>query len=192
MHACCWNCCKLCKCNGDNCSGEKLPFNDADAEDAQPKTSKLCEEEKHILHQALKEYQTHLNKGSTSLFGSTSVHGFSNQLVQDIISNADNIFTLDNVLSKLPVFSTKHAKFILGIFQDIFQDIEGDDDDAADIIATMDSMGLHVDADEVATDCEYLESYYDCTDSDSDDPDMLQKEYSPTSYFHYIWGATKW
>ena len=61
---------------------------------------------------------------------------------------------MDNVLSKLPVFSTKHAKFILGIFQDIFQDIEGDDDDAADIIATMDSMGLHVDADEVATDCE--------------------------------------
>ena len=53
-------------------------------------------------------------------------------------------------------------------------------------------MGLHVDADEVATDCEYLETYYDCTDSDSDDPDMLQKEYSPTSYFHYIRGATKW
>ena len=54
------------------------------------------------------------------------MHGFSNQLVQDIISNAHNIFTLDNVLSKLPVFSTKHAKFILGIFQDVFQDIEGD------------------------------------------------------------------
>ena len=81
----------------------------------------------------IKSTKTHLNKGSTSLFGSTSVHGFSNQLVQDIISNADNIFTLDNVLSKLPVFSTKHAKFILGIFQDIFQDIEGDYD-AADIL----------------------------------------------------------
>ena len=41
MHACCSNCCKLCKCNGDNCSGKKLPFNDADAEDAPTKDQEI-------------------------------------------------------------------------------------------------------------------------------------------------------
>jgi len=80
------------------------------------------------LEEALKEFQSFLNNGTTTLLGST--HAFTDELIKEIVSNAASIFNLDDIISTLPVFSTAHAHFVLDIFQDIFGDIvytEADD-----------------------------------------------------------------
>ena len=65
------------------------------------------------------------------------------------------------MLFTLPVFCTRHAHFILSIFQDIFGDIEGD----GEIISMLNSVMPGFDE---IKDSELLENHFDSSDSDSD------------------------
>jgi hypothetical protein len=91
----------------------------------------------------------------------------------DIVCNAEGIFTLKDLLYTSPVFSNNHAKFILDIFQDIFQDIECatcDNIIDSDMVDSIDEMEL---LDDVFTETDYFKDYFDNTDSDDEDPDLL-------------------
>ena len=53
----------------------------------------------------------------------TSSHGFSEQLISDVVSKCTDIFTVEDVLGNFPVFSVGDALQILEIMQEIFLDI---------------------------------------------------------------------
>ena len=55
--------------------------------------------------------------------GNISSHGFSEQLISDMVSKCSDIFTIEDVLSNFPVFSVGAALHILEILQEIFLDI---------------------------------------------------------------------
>ena len=125
----------------------------------------VSKEDERVLEEALKEYQEFLNSGTMTLLGTT--HAFTDQLIKDIIRNAPTIYTLEDVLQTLPVFSTGQARFILGIFQDIFGDIESDDEGS---ISMLDSVMAG--STEVNDDSNFLQNYFDNSDSDSDNPEL--------------------
>lgn len=95
-----------------------------------------------------------------------TTHAFTDQLIKDIIRNGPTIYTLEDVLQTLPVFSTGQARFILGIFQDILGDIESDDGS----ISMLDSVMAG--STEVNDESNFLQNYFDNSDSDSDNPEL--------------------
>ena len=164
LHLCCSNCRSLCMCNDSDCNAEELPFAGI-VDVCKPKTSRnVSKEDERVLEEALKEYQEFLNSGTMTLLGTT--HAFTDQLIKDIIRNAPTIYTLEDVLQTLPVFSTGQARFILGIFQDIFGDIQSDEG----LISMLDSVMAG--SAEVNDDSNFLQNYFDNSDSDSDNPEL--------------------
>ena len=67
---------------------------------------------------------------------SLEVHGFSNELVQELVGNCCTIFTISDIL-KFPVLSVRTALQILEVFQEIFDDME-EADNTSDIFSTPD------------------------------------------------------
>ena len=82
----------------------------------------VSQEEKELLHDALKELKQSIdfNSQPISPFGST--HGFSDELIEDVIQNCEKIFSLDDIFKLVPVFSVEHAVRILEVFDEIFID----------------------------------------------------------------------
>ena len=58
------------------------------------------------------------------MFGSSSSHGFSNELISAVVQRASTILSLKDLISELPIFNISHAKLILEVFNEIFEDIE--------------------------------------------------------------------
>lgn len=128
-HDCCTNCRKSCLCQGDTCAAPKLPFEKdySLSDDNFPTfTRPVSEEDKTDICNALKELQLS-ERGRGLLFSKTSCHGFSDELIQDIVDNSCTTFTLEDVMN-LPVYSMKHALQILEIFNELFGDIPSTED----------------------------------------------------------------
>ena len=164
LHNCCSNCKKMCTCNGNDCSSEELPFTQCNINSQEKSTRLVTEEDKTVLEEALKEFQSFLNTDHMTLVGCT--HGFTDELIKDIVINASSIFSLDDILSTHPIFSTAHARFVLGIFQDIFGDTSVFAEDDDDIFCTVDSLLCHTQS-VVDIDHDSVEHQYN-SDSDSD------------------------
>ena len=58
-------------------------------------------------------------------------HGFSTQLIDDVVKNSDGIFTIEDVLTNFPVFSVGNAIRILEVIQELFLDIPSLEDTLA-------------------------------------------------------------
>eukprot|EP00112_Aurelia_sp_Birch-Aquarium-sp1_P013752 Seg2933.4 transcript_id=Seg2933.4/GoldUCD/mRNA.D3Y31 product="hypothetical protein" protein_id=Seg2933.4/GoldUCD/D3Y31 len=46
--------------------------------------------------------------------------------VEQVLQNCNNLFTLDDILSKVEIWRMAHARFILNILQIVFEDIDDD------------------------------------------------------------------
>lgn len=79
-------------------------------------------DDKQLLHVALLELKGSISSNTIMAFG--DCHGFSSQLVGESIENCDKLFTLDDVLKFVPVFSAKHAMMIYEVLNDVFGDCE--------------------------------------------------------------------
>ena len=125
LHNCCSFCGTICKCNGDSCSAEPLPF-ETEANLPEEAVSKRTREvttcDRQDLHHALKEVVKNMEMQGLSI-DNTSSHGFSEQLISDVVSKCTDIFTIEDVLGNFPVFSVGDALQILEIMQEIFLDI---------------------------------------------------------------------
>lgn len=60
---------------------------------------------------------------SNSVFDDISCHGFSDQLVQDVVANCRRLFTVDDILELCPIFAIVHALKVLELIQKLFLDI---------------------------------------------------------------------
>ena len=62
--------------------------------------------------------------------------GFSTELVGAVLKNCAHIFNLDYIVNNLPVFSHQHARHILEVINEVFDDVDlpptsaHDDDDS--------------------------------------------------------------
>ena len=101
------------------------------------------------------------------MLDSTSSSSFTSELVNELVLHASSVFSLSDILKRFPVFSLGHAKLILEIFQEIFEDIPYFDE----MMATV-----------VPNDLFFIDLYYDCDEtehisSESDsNPDRLNTE----------------
>ena len=86
------------------------------------------QEDQIVLQEALTELQGNLSSQSLSVFGTSSAHGFSTELIDAIVAEATSIFSISDLLTRFPVFSVGHAKLILEIFQETFEDIASFED----------------------------------------------------------------
>ena len=125
-HDYCSNCRALCKCNGVECTAERLPFEEEMGQTlsgVQTMARTVTDEDKCELNEALLELRESQRAASGMLFDKDVSHGFSVELCQDIVERCSEIFSIGDLMSSFPVFSVSHAIKILEVFQEIFGDI---------------------------------------------------------------------
>ena len=82
------------------------------------------------LRSALEEVFEEMKLQSLAIDESAS-HGFSTQLIDDVVKNCNGIFTIEDVLTNYPVFSVGNAIRILEVIQELFLDIPSLEDTLA-------------------------------------------------------------
>lgn len=65
---------------------------------------------------------------SNSVFDDISFHGFSEQLVQDVVANCHHPFIVNDILELCPTFSIVHALKVLELIQEPFLNIPNFDE----------------------------------------------------------------
>ena len=110
-HDCCNCCAAACLCNGANkCACPENPFEKASLETVAIHERNVSGEQRDIIKGALSEMETSMSCSvGNSVFGSTTFHGFSHQLITDVVANCHRLFTVDNIKTCVPVFSKNHA-----------------------------------------------------------------------------------
>ena len=127
LHDCCNFCAKSCTCDSsDGCRGLAKAFEkESSVEQENPTQCRnVSDEEKAVVNDALSEMQSAISHAyGRSAFGSTSSHGFSKELISDVVAHCHKLFSVEDILTNVPVFSRKHAIAILGILNEVFDDI---------------------------------------------------------------------
>ncbi|CAB3997519.1 probable Werner syndrome ATP-dependent helicase homolog 1 [Paramuricea clavata] len=125
-HLCCNYCAGTCTCISDGCAEPAKPFETLAVQKIfQNHQSRIVsDEDKHLLSESLQELMKGMFAPTMSPFGITSSHGFSQELISDVVSNCHCIFTEDDIYHLVPIFSKTHVTKILGIFSEIFDDID--------------------------------------------------------------------
>ena len=115
------DCCNVCKSNCD-CGTEECTTNTNEGDDNKEDIAIriVNTEDRVLLKDALMELQESIGTNTMSALGGS--HGFSSQLVEEVLENCDKIFSLQDVTKLVPVFSRKHVILIFEIFNDIFDD----------------------------------------------------------------------
>jgi len=94
-HECCDYCSSTCECDHDICNQPKPYERKQVVETKEVPSRTVSETEKKALEESLKELQTSLSSNTgISAFGSTSSHGFSSELISDVVNNCpQDIYT---------------------------------------------------------------------------------------------------
>ena len=126
---CCSYCTKICKCGGTNSNADVLPFeatiqgNDDSASDlTYVKQRNVTQDDCNTLKEALYEVLADIRSEGLSLDQSSS-HDFSTELIEDIVKNGQNIFTVQDLMTNFPVFSISNTLRVLEVVQEEFMDI---------------------------------------------------------------------
>ena len=93
LHDCCSMCALNCNCGAQEC------------------TTSIKEPERNLENV---ELQKSVDTNTMFAFGKS--HGFSSQLIEEVLDNCDKIFSLEDTMKLVPVFSRKHAILIFEIF----------------------------------------------------------------------------
>lgn len=145
QHSCCNHCAINCNCD-DQCESNK-PLFEQFTQSSQEAAREFVlsrpasNQDKLDLMDALNEVKDSLVKRH-SVFDGISCHGFSDQLVQDVVANCHRLFTVSDMLELCPVFSLNHAIKVLEILQELFLDIPNFDE-FMDVIRLEDSIKCH-------------------------------------------------
>lgn len=129
-HLCCSSCQLQCACSSDgqSCNGVTEAFIEKHNEQEKLPTSgeltrALSPYDQNDLKLVLLELQSRFSAKSASFFDATASHGFTDQLVDDIVTNATRIFTFGYLQQNFSIYSTKHAMDVLEVVQELFEDI---------------------------------------------------------------------
>ena len=81
-------------------------------------------EDKEMLKEALEAHLARLSSSGTITTLGSSCHGFSTEVISDILDNCHKLFTVNDIVSCIPIFSVTHGKQILGIINEVFDDLD--------------------------------------------------------------------
>ena len=131
-HMCCDNCADSCKCQGGYCNIDlHLPTlqDDTDAghsrEISCEQMSKLKDSLKVLRRQIVRNTSDALEQNGASLSGcGTKLLEFGTEQVQQVIQNANHIFSLADLNKHVDIWQKKHANSVMTIFQSIFNDVK--------------------------------------------------------------------
>ena len=185
LHNCCSFCTKKCVCGGDDvCVAGELPFeaeikgSDSELVSTSDLTRPVTEEDQKLLTEALEDRCKTLTNTKDVLLDKVATHGFSKQLIDDIVKNCCRIFTVADIMHSSPVFSLQHAMLILEVIQEVFLDIPNFDE-AMDLLSQSNVLANVTSSfclENALTSGELLglgEMDKDFSDSELDDPDYL-------------------
>ena len=79
-------------------------------------------QDRNVLKEALYEVLNGTSSEAPALAESSN-HGFSTQLLDDVIRNCKSIFTLEDLLTGYPVFSISNALKVSEVIQEVLMDI---------------------------------------------------------------------
>ena len=131
-HLCCSNCRLKCTCSpdGEKCEEVAEVFMTAADEQMEvqteletEKTRTLSNEDEIDLKLALMELQSRFSGNGNAFLDSNASHGFTEQLVDDIVKNAASIFTFEYLQQNFSIYSTHHIMDVLEVLQELFEDI---------------------------------------------------------------------
>ena len=129
-HLCCDICEQFCGCD-PSCTFKSFLHVTQDTDHSLDMRERFVSQDMKVtLRDHLKDLQMDLNSSVTvSLLSPTVSHGFSDQLVTDIVDDAENIFCLDFLMDNFPIWSLVNAVEILRVFDNLFGDIDLPDDE---------------------------------------------------------------
>ena len=172
-HSCCSYCASNCNCN-DQCESSKPLFEQFKQGEQESTrefllTRPVSNQDKLDLTDSLMKVKDTLVK-THSVFDDISCHGFSNQLVQDVVANCHGLFTVNDIMELCPIFSIVHALKVLEILQEVFLDIPNFDEfmDVIRLDELDDSSNSH-DLLHLLRDVTLLGDYQESEDDDDDD-----------------------
>ena len=100
-----------------------MTADDQDQISVSEKSRTLTDIDENDLRLALLELQCQLSVKSGSFFDPNSSHGFTEQLVDDIVKDASNIFSMEYLQDHFSMYSTQYVADVLEVFQELFEDI---------------------------------------------------------------------
>ena len=128
-HSCCSVCAHACNCL-PVCKTVN-PFSKESAGDDEEvhntvRTRSVTAAAKQEMRVALESEQNQLSsfEGELSIFGTQSLHGFSDGLIDEVVKNLHLLFSSNDVTQLLPIYNVKHARIVLELVQEFFNDIE--------------------------------------------------------------------
>ncbi len=122
-HKCCNNCAQTCKCEGDSCSVQ-IPQHDLKPAETEGSPPVMTRPVSDCDREDLQDGQFEVINLIFNTLTLPDVHpDYTKQLVESILERSHTIFTVNDIVDHLPVFSIQHALKIVELFNEIFQDI---------------------------------------------------------------------
>lgn len=126
-------CCDIClkKCHCETPCDEFLQFKMTSRESALPNHVRhVSEDQRERLKMELESLKHRTRSNVLSSLKPVSCPSvlleFGQIQVEQVLQNCNNLFTLDDILSKVEIWRMAHARFILNILQIVFEDIDDD------------------------------------------------------------------
>ena len=181
-HKCCLVCHRLCKCGGETCTVPLLSFESVEPTSAvlsqQQKKRTVTFREKELLKELLTDCQKRIAANCPSYYlSSESSTGFTDSVIASTVKKCKFIFTIDDVMEHVPVYTRSHAVEILLILNDIFEDIDTSSENLDNWIQTFSEN------EEMDYDLEYGADYY-CSDSSCDSDTSMTSVLSGIDELH--------
>ena len=175
-HKCCMVCHQVCKCGGETCTVPQLPFEST--KQIRVPISRQQNKEKELLKELLTDYQKRIASKCPSYYlSSESSTGFTDSVISSIVKKCKHIFTIDDIMEHVPVYTRAHAVEILLIFNDVFEDIDTSSENLVDCTQTFHENVL------MDYDLEYGADYC-CSDSSNDSDTSMTSVLSQIDELH--------
>lgn len=134
LHTCCDNCASLCDCGSPGCKTFTIyPILSCNNSDYVPsKVRNVSDEQRRKVKEELIVYRKELVKmliskspggGLKSIINPRFLLGFSTLQIEQVMSNLDKIFTIEDITNFVEIWDMKHAQAVQDIFMRVFSDI---------------------------------------------------------------------
>lgn len=125
-HNCCDVCAKKCSCGNEQCPRvhDALTAYTAETDSSDEEMERyVSDEDKKLINEKLMSYKFTLTSSAAGvIIDSDVLHGFTNEIVVQIVQRCNSIFTPEDVMSKFPIWSFNTAVEICNIICDVLGD----------------------------------------------------------------------
>ncbi|XP_078607414.1 recQ-like DNA helicase BLM [Branchiostoma floridae x Branchiostoma japonicum] len=156
-HNCCSVCHRTCNCSEPDPCTVKFPEHESfmNIITLPTRTRDVDERQRALIREVLGDYKESLSQNVPLFTTDVECTGFSDGLIDSVVQNCDHIFTLGYVFDRFSIFNPNHAKEILCVISEVFDDIENIDEVLGDY-----PWGLSVEEEQEAFDYNFA-GYFD-------------------------------